>query len=361
MNILILNWRDIKNPRAGGAELYFHELARRWITLGNKVTWISGGWEKCKKHEIVDGISVIRAGNEISLYLLAPIEYFKLKNKPDIIIDVENGIPFFSPLFSRSKKILHIHHIHREVWFKEGKFPLAHIGWFLETKIMPLIYKKIGVVTISNSSKEEIKDERLNNILGVVNPGIDFPKYNLLNKEKTPTVLFLNRIKKYKGIDTLLEAASKLKHENIKFLVGGSGDYLEEAKKYSLKRELSKVNFLGRVSELKKRELMQKSWIFVNPSFKEGWGIVNIEANYFGTPVVGSNVSGIKDSVVDGKTGLLFKYGNSRDLAEKIKKLVNNKKLRNRMEHDAKMWALKFDWGIKSKEYLKIIKDYIKT
>jgi len=359
MKILIFNWRDIKHPQAGGAELFFHELAKRWSALGNKVIWISGGWKNCQKTENIDGINIIRAGKEESLYLLAPIEYLRLKEKPDIIIDVENGIPFFSPFFSSKKKILHIHHIHRDVWFRQEGFPLAHIGWFLETKLMPLVYRSKAIVTISNSSREEIKEEGLRNVLGVVNPGIELPKYKQYKKDKSPTVLFLNRIKKYKGIDTFLEAASELKNTSIKFTVAGSGDYLDEAKEHASKKRLNNVHFLGRVSEAKKRELMQKSWVFINPSFKEGWGIVNIEANYFGTPVIGSNVSGIKDSVVEGKTGLLFKYGDSKDLAEKIMRIIEDRKLRKNMEKHGKHWASKFNWDTKAKEYLMIIRDYI--
>jgi glycosyltransferase involved in cell wall biosynthesis len=361
MKIAIFNWRDIKNPKAGGAELYFHELAKRWVSQGNEVTWISGGWENCKKNENIDGINIIRTGSELTLYLLAPIEYLKLKSKPDIIIDVENGIPFFTPLYSRRKVILHIHHIHKDIWFREGTFPLAQIGWFLETKIMPALYKNKNVITISNSSREEIKKEGLRKILGVVNPGIDFPRFDKIKKESKPTILFLNRVKKYKGIDTLLNTALLLKDKEINFLIAGSGDYLEQSKKFVLENHLQNVKFLGRVSEDKKRQLMQKSWVFANPSFKEGWGIVNIESNYFGTPVIGSNVSGIKDSVINGKTGLLFEYGNPSDLASKILTLINNKNLRNRLQIEAKKWAKKFDWDIKAKEYLNLIKKHTNT
>ena len=91
MKILIFNWRDIKNPKAGGSELYFHEISKRWVKNGNKVTWICGGWKGCKKEEIIDGIKMLRTGSEISVYLSAPFAYFKLKEKPEIIIDLENG------------------------------------------------------------------------------------------------------------------------------------------------------------------------------------------------------------------------------------------------------------------------------
>ncbi|MDP3881842.1 MAG: glycosyltransferase family 4 protein [Nanoarchaeota archaeon] len=366
MKILIFSWRDIKHPEAGGSELYFHEMAKRWAKKGHKVDWIVGGWDKCLKNEEIDSMRITRVGNEFTLYLLAPLEYLKLKDKPEVILDVSNGIPFFTPLFSKKKKFLHMHHSHREVWFKEvypkgGKYKIvALICWFLENKLAPLIYRDVPSITISQSSAEEIiKDKLIFDKPEIVNPGINFPKYKKFSKNKKPAILFLNRVKKYKGLDVLLKAVSELKSQGkdkFETWVAGDGDFLPEMKEYVKREKLENIKFFGRVSEEKKRELMQKSWIFVNPSFKEGWGIVNIEANYFGTPVLGSNVGGIKDSVVDGKTGLLFGYGNSKELAEKIDYLINNRKTLSKMSRYSRSYSKKFAWSEKAEEYLKVLR-----
>ena len=127
-------------------------------------------------------------------------------------------------------------------------------------------------------------------------------------------------------------------------------DFIKENK-------LGNVKYLGKISENKKTELMQKSWAFLNPSSKEGWGIVNIEANYFGTPVIGSDIGGIKDSVIDGKTGLLFEYGDYNGLADKIEYLIKNKKKLNEMGKNAEKWAMNFSWDIKAKEYLRVLEE----
>lgn len=364
MKILIFSWRDISNPHAGGSEKYFHELSKEWAIKGNKVTWICGGWKGCRKKEVIDKVNIIRTGKELSLYALAPIEYLKLKEKPDVIIDLENGIPFFTPFFSRKKKFLHIHHIHKDIWHQESEGKgikeksIALIGKFLEMKLMPIVYKKTGIITISNSSKEEIEAENIGKVKGIVNPGIDFFNYKKFRKSKTPSVLFLNRIKKYKGVHILLDAAAEINKTGKKtdFWIAGAGDDLERMKKYAKKLRLDNVVFLGRISEEKKKEIMQKAWIFANPSFKEGWGIVNIEANYFGTPVIGSRVGGIKDSVVENKTGLLFEYGNSKELAEKILSLMQNKSLRAQMRKNGTAWAGRFDWASKAQEYLDVLR-----
>jgi len=360
MKILIFNWRDIKNPQAGGSEIYFHEIAKRWAEKGNKVTWITSCWRGCKKEEIVDGIRIIRAGGRFSVYLLAP--FACIKEKPDIIIDVENGIPFFTPLFTRRKKILHIHHMHRRVWFKELPWPLATSGWLLETKIMPLVYRNSNTITISKSSSDEIKQAGFSKTPEIVNPGASMQGHKKFQKSKKPSVLFLNRIKKYKGIGVLLKAIKALKASRVEpeVLIAGIGDDLRRMKEYALQNNLANVKFIGKISEEKKAELMQKAWIFVNPSFKEGWGIVNIEANYFGTVVIGSDVCGIKDSIVNGKTGLLFEYGNYKELAGKILLLIKDEKLRAKMEKEAVKWAKKFSWDKSAKEYLNALKEVAK-
>lgn len=360
MRILILNWRDVKNPNSGGSEIYFHELAKRWVMKGHEVFWLSGGWDNYKKREIIDGIKIMRIGQEFSVYAFLPLAYFKSKINPEVIIDVENGIPFFSPLFTsqRIKKILHIHHVHEEIWDRESKFPVSKIGRWLESEIMPRVYKKWGVVTISQSSAEEISRRGYSKkILGIVNPGVKSYDYKKMKKTHKPMILFLNRIKRYKGIITLLKATKILNEKGGEFsvIVAGEGNFLGEAKKFSENNNLNNVTFVGRVSENQKKELMQKAWVFVNPSFKEGWGIVNIEANYFGTLVIGSNVGGIKDSILEGKTGQLFKYGDEVELANKIEEILKNPKRRKKMENRAKQWSKKFSWDKKANQYLKII------
>ena len=365
MKILILSWRCIKNPAAGGSEIYFHELAKKWVKLGNEVVWFSPMFPNAKETERHEGVDIIRKGNRLSVYFFAFLYYLigKLSHDFDIVIDVENGIPFFSPFYIRNKNIiLHIQHIHNEVWRKEFNFPISWMGWFLETKIMPRVYKKNKIITISKSSAEEITQAGLSSFTPIiVNPGIEFYKKNkVFKKNNKPAILFLNRIKKYKGIDIFLEAANILNKKgygDIEFWVCGGGDELESMQKYAQELGLKNVTFFGRVSEEKKRELMQKAWIFVNPSSKEGWGIVNIEANYAGTLAVGSNVGGIKDSITNGKTGLLFERENYKELAEKIEMLIKDDKLRKKLDDGGLKWAQNFSWDVKAKQYLYALKD----
>ena len=95
---------------------------------------------------------------------------------------------------------------------------------------------------------------------------------------------------------------------------------------------------------------MARATVTATMAEKEGWGITVIESNAAGTPVVGSNVQGLRDSILDGKTGLLAEPGSSSDLAQKIISLLKDRERLQRMEAEARAWAATFTWE-RSAEY----------
>ncbi len=361
MKILIFSWRDIKHPQAGGSELFVHEIFKR-IAKDNEITLFCGAFPGCKGNEIIDGINIIRRGNRFSVYPLAWIHYFlSLRKKSDFIVDVENGIPFFTNFFSRKKKVLVIHHIHKDVWQKKIVGPIAPLGSFLELKLMPIIYRKVPIITVSPSSRRELRklfggDHPTDIVYNAINK-----KFKPGKKSKDPAILFLGRLKKYKSIEVLLKAVRLLRKKpffkKLRVDIIGRGEDEERLKKIVKDLEIvNKIKFNGFLEEKDKTRLLQRAWIMVNPSMVEGWSITNIEANACGTPVIGSNVSGIKDSVKDKKTGLLFEYGDAAELADKISFLVGNKKYRQKLSQNAIGWAGNFSWEKSSKEFLNIIR-----
>lgn len=353
MNITIFNWKDIRHPEAGGAELYLHEQAKRWISKGNRVNWITSKPNGLKDEEEIDGIKIFRQGNKLTSFIFAPINYIKKIRESDVIIDSENGIPFFTPLFSKGKNILVIYHFHNHVWEEEYKFPISFIGRVIECVFMPKVYRKSRIVTISESTKNDLNKIFSKNKIDIVYCGVD---NNLRKgkKSKNPEITYLGRIKKYKSIDVFLKAVS-IVDKNLRVNIVGKGDYESEIKKLSKKLGLKNVKFYGFVKETEKREILQRSHFMVNPSYIEGWGITNIEANACGTIVIGSNVRGIRDSIIDNKTGILFQYGNVKELGEKIKFLLNNNEYRVTLERNALKRAKEFNWEKSSDKLLKIM------
>ena len=325
--ILVFNWRDIRHPWAGGAELYIHELAKRWVGMGYSVTLLTARSKNNPSTEIIDGVRIMRHGGAFTVYVWSFLYFIvHLKNQVDIIIDSENGIPFFTPLYSRKKIFLLIHHVHQQVFRTSLNPPFSWIASFLEAKIMPLVYRKIHVITVSPSSKADIIDHQLTNSEpSIVYCGVNTLVYKPGEKNKNPLVVYIGRLKNYKSLHIFIHSAAQLiqKIPDIRFIIAGSGE--EKGKLLDLADKLnvsSYIDFVGKVNDEEKIQLYRKAWVFVNPSLMEGWGITSIEANACGTPVVASNVSGLRDSVYNPHSGFLVPYGNVDEFTKQIELLI---------------------------------------
>lgn len=358
--ILIFNWRDTKHSFAGGAEVYVHELAKRWVKSGCDVTLFCGNDGLCARQEVIDGVEIVRRGGFYFVYVWAMLYYLlKFRGRYDVIIDCENGIPFFTPLFAKEKIFLLIHHVHQEVFLRSLKAPLSWLAIFLETKLMPFVYRNIQLITVSPSSKKEILAYKLTNKEPhVIYNGVDLVRFKPGKKHANPLILYLGRLKYYKSLNIFIKSAYEVlkKVPHAEFVIAGEGE--EKAGLVRLANKLgleNKIKFLGKVNEEEKIRLYQKAWVFVNPSFMEGWGITSIEANACGTPVVASDVPGLRDSVRNPTTGYLVEYGKVKDFAEKITELIENKKLRQEFSRDALVWAQDFDWKKSANDSLEII------
>ncbi len=356
---LIFNWRDTKHSYAGGAELYIYEMAKRWVKKGNDVTIFCGNDGNNSRYEIVDGIEVIRRGGFYFVYVWAFIYYLvKFRGRYDVIIDCENGIPFFTPLYAKEKIYLLIHHVHQEVFRKSLTPPFSWLASYLEIQIMPYVYKNVQVVTVSESSKKDIEDYGLSKRPAIVlHNGVDLNKYKPATKNPHPMMLYVGRLKYYKSVHIFIQAAKVIleKFPDTEVIIAGSGE--EDDNLYSLccKLKIDKiVKFMGKVSEAKKIELYQKAWVFVQPSFMEGWGSTNIEANACGTPVVASNVPGLRDSVRNPSSGFLVPYGQTKEFADKVALLITDEKMRQYMSEKSIEWAQNFDWNKTAQEGLEI-------
>lgn len=357
--ILIFNWRDTKHVFAGGAEVYVHEIAKGWVAEGNHVTLFCGNDGHEKRHEKLDGVQIVRRGGFYLVYLWAFLYYiFRFRGKYDVVIDCENGIPFFTPIYVRKQIFCLLHHVHQEVFYYSLPKPLAWFASFLEKDLMTYVYKNVKFITVSESSKEEMQSIGIGTAgIQVVNPGVHLAEYSLVLVEKTlrPTILYLGRLKAYKSVNVLIQAFRILLAErpDAELIIAGDGE--ERNKLMRLARELHlndrQVQFIGRVDHETKLRLLQSAWVFVNPSFREGWGIVNIEANASGTAVIASDVPGLRDSVRDTETGYLVEYGDAKAFSEKIMDVIRSRELRQNMEKDARTWAKNFDWQQTSKNF----------
>lgn len=365
--ILIFNWRDIKHKFAGGAEVYIHEFAKRWVKEGHRVTLFCGNDGNHMRQESIDNVEIIRRGGFYFVYVWAFLYYiFRFKGKYDVIIDCENGVPFFTPLYAKNeRKFLLIHHVHQEVFRKSLKKPLAWFASFLELKLMPIVYWQTPVITVSDSSKQEILRHKLTSTEPIIiHNGVDLIKYTPAQKSETPLVLYLGRLQQYKSLDIFIKAAKRVLEilPEVNFIIAGDGEKKKELTELTRKLNLEdKITFLGKVSEEEKVRLYQKAWVFVNPSFIEGWGITTIEANACGTPVVASDVPGLCDSVKNPHSGILVPWGNVDQFAYSIEQILFDKELRSDLEKRTRAWAKNFSWEKSAQKFLNTITDSLDT
>ena len=356
-----MNWRDITHPQAGGCELHLHEIGKRLVKAGHSVSLFCGAYDGCEQAEVVDGINIIRKGKAYTVYFYAVSEYLSglRKNNYDVVVDDINGVPFFTPLYMRRPKIAILHHLVKEIFFKELPVTLRPIGYTAE-KLIPVLYGRIPFVTVSKSTKAEMVEAGIpaGNIEIVHNgiSGMFKPKPSMKSRE--PHIVYLGRLKTYKQLDHLVKAVGLLKEriKDVKLSIAGTGEAEDDLK--GLVRHLglgSTVKFCGFIDEDEKLRLLQSAWLFVTPSQKEGWGLTVIEANACGVPAIAYDVPGLRDSIRDGETGLLVSKKTIENLAACMEKTILDEAERRRLSCNALKWSKNFSWDKSAKKFLSIL------
>jgi glycosyltransferase involved in cell wall biosynthesis len=351
MKILVFNWQCIKNPSGGGAEVHFHEIFKRIAVKGHDVTLFCSKFEGANDEEIIDGIRVIRKGSRSLFNFYVKKEYlnnFKHK-KFDIVIDDINKIPFYTPRYVTEPLMAISHHFFGKSIYRETNF-LSGTYVYLAEKLVDSVYKNTHFAVVSQSTMEEFIGRGFNpELFSIVPNAIAQELFPMKVGEKysKPTVTYFGRLKKYKSVDHLVKAFALVRKEipdaQLHFL--GRGDFRPYLEK--LTKELGIENctkFFGFISEEDKVKYLSLAHCVVNTSMKEGWGITNIEANACGTPVISADVPGLRDSVLNDESGLLYKYGNIQELAKLLINVLKDNNLRERLSHGAVNWAKSFSW-----------------
>jgi glycosyltransferase involved in cell wall biosynthesis len=348
MKLLLINWRDIRNPEAGGAEVYYHELFRRLVGMGVEVDLLAHAWRGAPAEEVIDGIRVFRRGSR-GLFNYQIVPFVKRRqSRYDLVVEDLNKLPFFTPLYLRTPRLHLVMHFFGMSIFHETIPPFAAYV-LLSEWLVGRLYRGERFVAISNSTADEVR-RRVGHVrsVDVVEPGIDTAFYRPSTpKSPTPLLVCVTRIMRYKKVQFVIDAMPRLREQlgEVQLAVAGRGAYTEQLRARARRLGLEHcVRFLGRVSEEEKRDLLSQATLFVNPSAKEGWGITSMEAALCGTATVASDVPGLRDSVRDGETGVLFPFGNRDAFVEAVVSLVKDEERRRRMEQRARDVALTYGW-----------------
>jgi len=351
MNILVVNWRCIKNPEAGGAEVHLHEIFSRIAAAGHDVTLVSHYFSGAARKEVVDGIKIIRIGNKFIFD--RQFKKYYLKNFADknfdLVVDDISKIPLNTPQYVKQPLVAIIHHLHGKTLYEELFYPAAHYIYKKESQI-PAVYASTPIFAVSPSTKNELIEkgypaEKIGLLYNAIAQQYftdDYPK-----KNEHPSLIYIGRLKRYKKLETIIDAMPAIIKEfpDITLKIGGMGSHAEQLSNYiNTKGLIENVYMMGKVTEEEKVALLRESWIFITMAAKEGWGITVIEANAGYTTVIGSDVPGLRDSIKNGETGILSPYNDPQKLAENVINLLRNKEKLKQYQLNAKDWANKFSW-----------------
>ncbi len=365
MNILILNWRDIHNPKAGGAEVVTMEHAKGWVRRGHVVTWITSSYPHSKPEETIDGVHFKRRTNSLGIYLWGFFYAMFHGGQFDVIIDEIHAIPFLTPFATRTKKIAFIHEIAGDIWDYMAPFPLNKIGQFLEKIYLP-IYRQIPFWTDANSTIEELVELGIphKNCTAIACPISSPIPDKWKEKEAKPVFLFVSRVVAMKGIEEVIKAFGFIRKElpdsELWIVGGGEKSYIQSLKDLIDELRLTnQVVFYDRVSEEKKLLLMERAHLLLHASVKEGWGLVVLEAASRGTPSVVYNVPGLKDVVKNNKTGIVLERNSPHELAAQAVKLFHDKKRYKTYQLEGKKWVSSLTWDKVIDQSEQLLKDSI--
>lgn len=309
--IHVMAWRDLDDVEAGGSEVHIAEIAKRWAAAGLEVT-LRTSWAQGQPTEIMrDGYRVIRRAGRHLVFPRAALAEISGRTGPrDVLVEIWNGMPFLSPLWCRGPGVVFMHHIHAEMWNMVLSPGLARAGNFLERRLAPPLYRRSRVVTLSESSRQEMIDE-----LGfdpdrvsVVHPGID-PRYGPGGtRSPQPLVVAAGRIAPVKRYELLVRAAAIARRQVPELQLHILGDGYDRPTVEAAIDEVEGADWVtlrGHVSESDKVELYRRAWIVASASAREGWGMTLTEAAACGTPAVATRIAGHKDAVLDGVSGVL--------------------------------------------------------
>jgi glycosyltransferase involved in cell wall biosynthesis len=352
VRIFAVNWLDLENPQAGGAEIHFFEIFGRLAAAGHTVTMVTSGWRGAAPRATVRGIAVRRVGGRHSFALFGrrAVRRALRESTYDVVVEDINKLPLYLPLVTRLPMYVIIPHLFGTTAFREAPWPVATIVWAAELAI-PAVYRRAALHAISDSTRDDLVARGIAaDRIRVVYPGVDTSRLTPdpgTPRAATPTFLYVGRLKRYKGVETAIRAIAIARRSgvDVRLEIAGQGD--DRARLEHLSRALGLgdgVRFLGFVSEEEKRTLLRRSWATVFPSLKEGWGITNVEAAACGTPAVASDSPGLRESVRHEETGLLVPGDDPEALSAGLLRLARDPALVARLGRGGRAFAESLSW-----------------
>jgi glycosyltransferase involved in cell wall biosynthesis len=349
VRILVVNWNDRENPNGGGAEVHLHEIFGRIASMGHRVDLLASGWPGAAPRAFIDGIDIHRVGTRYSFQFNARRFYHErlAANHYDVLVEDLNKIPLYTPRWNASKVVTLVHHLFGTTIFREAAPHMAAAVWIAERGIS-FVYRGIPFEAVSESTADDLVARGIpRKSIRVIYNGMDTefftPAAN--TRSAAPLFAYVGRLKRYKGVDLILQAFAQVDSPAARLHIAGAGDYREHLEQLALALGIAdRVRFLGFISPEEKRDLLRSAWASVFASPKEGWGLTNLETQACGTPVIASNSPGLRESLIDGETGILVPHGDIDALARAMKRIIADKKAVESMGVAGRRFAGRYTW-----------------
>jgi glycosyltransferase involved in cell wall biosynthesis len=348
MHVLFCNWRDTKNPEGGGSERYVETMARGLVARGHRVTIACARHDNAPDDEIVDGVRFVRRGTKLDIYArtFAAI-LLRRYGRVDLVVDVQNGLPFFTRLATRKPVVVLVHHVHREQWPVVYPGRTGRIGWWIESRLAPRLYRRSRYIAVSEATRAELGElgvERSR--ISLVHNGSDPAPVVDAVRSPTPRLCVLGRLVPHKQVEHAIDvvAALSAEHPDLVLDVVGDGWWSDELHAYARDRGVAdRVGFHGFVDDVTKHEILAASWVMLLPSLKEGWGIVIGEAGSHGTPTVAyRSAGGTNESISHKDSGYLA--DSPQELTEAVRELLADRQWREFLGRGALDMSRRISW-----------------
>lgn len=363
--IHLLSWRDLEDVEAGGSEVHAAEVARRWADAGVEVTWRSSFAAGRPPTAIRDGYRVIRRAGRYLVFPRAALAELAGRHGPsDALLEIWNGMPFFSPLWYRGPRAVMLHHVHAEMWqmvLGADNPGLARLGDTIERRIAPMVYRRSRVVTPSESSRDEIVsmlripgeqiDVVHNGVGGAFRPGTA--------KTPNPSIVAAGRLVPVKRHDLLINAAAAARASVPDLTLTIVGEGYERERLARLVHELGAddwIELTGRIDEPALVARYQQAWVAASASAREGWGLSLTEAAACGTPAVATDIAGHRDAVHHDVSGILVPR-TPRALGTALAQVLQDAALRTRLGTGALGRAATLTWEATALGVMRVLAD----
>ncbi|MCX6421526.1 MAG: glycosyltransferase family 4 protein [Actinobacteria bacterium] len=364
LRVAFLNWRDTRNPEGGGSEVFVETIAEGLVARGHEVTLVCAEHTDSPSREIRRGVRIVRNGGKLDVYPRAAWALRSGSLGPlDVVVDVQNGLPFCSAVASKVPTVVLVHHVHREQWPVVYGPARSRIGWWLESKFAPYIYRRSSYVAVSHRTRDELVDLGVSAArISVVHNGTQPPPMTQHVSSPHPHIIVLGRLVPHKRVEHVLESARILReqHPGLRLSIVGDGWWREKLEIAAQSAGVSDITtFYGHVDESTKDRLLREAWVLGVPSLKEGWGLVIMEAAARGVPAVAyAEAGGVVESIADGRTGVIAH--DFIDFTTALDRILSEKEFRLSLGATAAQRSAEFTWDSAIKSFEQVLLDAVK-